>query len=334
MAYYQVTGKTKYLNIAKRFADVAVKQVGDKSGQVEVVSGHQIAEMAMAELYVVTGEKKYIDFAKYLLDKRGYTAVKSDYSQSQEPVIDQKEAVGHAVRAAYMYSGMADVASLTGDTNYVHAVDNIWNNIVGGKLYITGGIGSTSNGEAFGKDYELPNMSAYCETCAAVGNEFLNYRLFLLHGESKYIDVMERTLYNGLISGVSLDGGSFFYPNPLESMGQHQRQPWFGCACCPSNITRFIPSLPGYIYAVKDDAIYVNLFMSNKANIKVREKKVEIIQETDYPWNGKITFIVNPPKKGHLSSDYLTAIIRIAQLKIFKMPFFVFYIVCVSSSLR
>ena len=152
--------------------------------------------------------------------------------------------MGHAVRAAYMYAGMADVAALTGDTAYIHAIDRIWDNIVGKKYYITGGIGATSNGEAFGKNYELPNMSAYCETCAAIGNVYVNYRLFLLHGEAKYYDVLERTLYNGLISGVSLDGGGFFYPNPLESIGQHQRQPWFGCACCPSNICRFIPSLP------------------------------------------------------------------------------------------
>ena len=171
-----------------------------------------------------------------------------------------------------MYSGMADVAALTGDSAYIHAIDKIWENIVSKKYYITGGIGATSAGEAFGKNYELPNMSAYCETCAAIGNVYLNYRLFLLHGEAKYYDVLERTLYNGLISGVSLDGGGFFYPNPLESIGQHQRQPWFGCACCPSNICRFIPSLPGYIYAVKDKEVFVNLFLSNTSDLKVDGK--------------------------------------------------------------
>ena len=207
--------------------------------------------------YLVTGDQKYLDQAKFFLDQRGYTSRTDEYSQAHKPVVQQDEAVGHAVRAAYMYAGMADVAALTGDTAYIHAIDRIWDNIVGKKYYITGGIGATAAGEAFGKNYELPNMSAYCETCAAIGNVYVNYRLFLLHGESKYYDVLERTLYNGLISGVSLDGGGFFYPNPLESMGQHQRQPWFGCACCPSNICRFIPSLPGYIYAVKDKDVYV-----------------------------------------------------------------------------
>ena len=219
--------------------------------QVVRVPGHQIAEMALAKLYLVTGDEKYLKQAKFFLDKRGYTSRRDEYSQAHKPVIEQDEAVGHAVRATYMYAGMADVAALTGDTSYVHAIDRIWDNIVGKKLYITGGIGATSNGEAFGANYELPNMSAYCETCAAIGNVYVNYRLFLLHGDAKYYDVLERTLYNGLISGVSLRRGGFFYPNPLESMGQHQRQPWFGCACCPSNICRFIPSLPGYVYAVK-----------------------------------------------------------------------------------
>ena len=244
--------------------------------------------MALAKLYLVTGEQRYLDMAKFFLDKRGYTSRRDAYSQAHKPVVEQDEAVGHAVRAAYMYAGMADVAALTGDTAYVHAVERIWENIVSKKLYITGGIGATSNGEAFGKNYELPNMSAYCETCAAIGNVYVNYRLFLLHGDAKYYDVLERTLYNGLISGVSLDGGKFFYPNPLESMGQHQRQPWFGCTCCPSNICRFIPSVPGYIYAVKDKDVYVNLFMSNDATLNVGGKKVSFSQTTSYPWNGDI----------------------------------------------
>lgn len=194
---------------------------------------------------------------------------------------------------------MADVAALTGDSAYINAIDRIWDNIVGKKYYITGGIGATSNGEAFGKNYELPNMSAYCETCAAIGNVYVNHRLFLLHGDSRYYDVAERTLYNGLISGVALDGGGFFYPNPLESMGQHQRQPWFGCACCPSNIARFIPSLPGYVYAVKDNDVYVNLFMSNNANLDVNGKQVAISQQTNYPWNGHIALTVDKNKAGN-----------------------------------
>lgn len=298
IAHYQATGSRKFLDIAIRYADCVCREIGDGEGQVVRVPGHQIAEMALAKLYLVTGDQKYLDQAKFFLDKRGYTSRKDEYSQAHKPVIEQDEAVGHAVRAAYMYAGMADVAALTGDTSYVHAIDRIWDNIVSKKLYITGGIGATNQGEAFGKNYELPNMSAYCETCAAIGNVYVNYRLFLLHGDAKYYDVLERTLYNGLISGVSLDGGGFFYPNPLESMGQHQRQPWFGCACCPSNICRFIPSLPGYVYAVKDNRVYVNLFMGNEAELKVGEKKVILHQETRYPWDGHVTLTVDKNAAG------------------------------------
>lgn len=298
IAHYQATGSRKFLDIAIRYADCVCREIGDGEGQVVRVPGHQIAEMALAKLYLVTGDQKYLDQAKFFLDKRGYTFRKDEYSQAHKPVIEQDEAVGHAVRAAYMYAGMADVAALSGDTSYVHAIDRIWDNIVSKKLYITGGIGATNQGEAFGKNYELPNMSAYCETCAAIGNVYVNYRLFLLHGDAKYYDVLERTLYNGLISGVSLDGGGFFYPNPLESMGQHQRQPWFGCACCPSNICRFIPSLPGYVYAVKQDQVYVNLFMGNEAELKVGGKKVSLHQETRYPWDGHVTLTVDKNSAG------------------------------------
>ena len=296
IAHYQATGKRNFLDIAIKYADCVCREIGEGDGQVVRVPGHQIAEMALAKLYLVTGEQKYLDQAKFFLDKRGYTTRTDEYSQAHKPVLEQDEAVGHAVRAAYMYAGMADVAALTGDQGYIDAIDAIWDNIVTKKLYITGGIGATSNGEAFGKNYELPNMSAYCETCAAIGNVYVNHRLFLLHGESKYYDVLERTLYNGLISGVSLDGGGFFYPNPLESIGQHQRQPWFGCACCPSNICRFIPSLPGYIYATKGSDVYVNLFMSNTSNLKVNGKKVELAQETRYPWEGDIAITVKNNK--------------------------------------
>ena len=301
IAHYQATGSRKFLDIAIRYADVVCKEVGPNPGQACVVPGHQIAEMALAKLYLVTGNKKYLDEAKFFLDYRGKTTIVHDYSQAHKPVIEQDEAVGHAVRAAYMYAGMADVAALTGDKDYIKAIDAIWNNIATKKLYITGGIGATSNGEAFGKNYELPNMSAYCETCAAIGNVYVNYRLFLLHGESKYYDVLERTLYNGLISGVSLEGNGFFYPNPLESMGQHQRQAWFGCACCPSNICRFIPSLPGYIYAVKDRNVYVNLFLSNKSDLTVAGKKVGLSQSTAYPWNGDITVNVDQNAAGQFA---------------------------------
>ena len=301
IAHYQATGSRKFLDIAIRYADCVCREVGPNHGQARVVPGHQIAEMALAKLYLVTGNKKYLDEAKFFLDYRGKTTIVHDYSQAHRPVVEQDEAVGHAVRAAYMYAGMADVAALTGDTSYVSAIDAIWDNIVSKKLYITGGIGATNNGEAFGRNYELPNMSAYCETCAAIGNVYVNYRLFLLHGESKYYDVLERTLYNGLISGVSLQGDGFFYPNPLESMGQHQRQPWFGCACCPSNICRFIPSLPGYVYAVKDRDVYVNLFLSNKGSLTVAGKKVTLSQTTEYPWDGDIVITVDQNAVGEFA---------------------------------
>ena len=296
IAHYQATGKRNFLDIAVKYADCVCREVGDRPGQVIRVPGHQIAEMALAKLSVVTGERKYLDQAKFFLDYRGKTEYRDEYNQTHKPVLEQDEAVGHAVRAAYMYSGMAEVAALTGDKGYIDAIDRIWENIVGKKLYITGGIGATNSGEAFGRNYELPNMSAYCETCAAIGNVYVNYRMFLLHGESKYFDVLERTLYNGLLSGVSLEGNGFFYPNPLESIGQHQRQAWFGCACCPSNICRFIPSVPGYIYAVKDKDLYVNLYMGNTVTTKVAGKDVTLSQKTGYPWNGDILLTVDRTK--------------------------------------
>lgn len=292
VAHYRATGKRNFLDIAIRYADCVCENIGDGEGQFAAVPGHQIAEMALAKLYLVTGEEKYLQQAKYFLDKRGYTSRKDEYSQAHQPVVEQEEAVGHAVRAVYMYSGMADVAALTGDQEYIDAVGNIWNNIVGKKYYITGGIGATNAGEAFGKNYQLPNATAYCETCAAIGFVYVNHRLFLLHGESKYYDVLERTLYNGLLSGVSLDGGGFFYPNPLESNGGHERQPWFGCACCPSNICRFIPSLPGYVYAVKDNSLYVNLFVSDEVKTEVEGREVVLKQTTNYPWSGDVTIEV------------------------------------------
>ena len=305
-AHYQATGSTKFLDIARRYADCVVRQVGPNPGQACVVPGHQIAEMALAKLYLLTGEQKYLDEAKFFLDYRGKTEIHDIYTQSDKPVLEQKEAWGHAVRAGYMYAGMADVAALTGDQRYIDAIDAIWQNIVAKKYYITGGVGARHEGEAFGADYELPNLTAYNETCAAIAQVYLNHRMFLLHGESKYIDCLERTLYNGLISGMSVDGGRFFYPNPLESDGLYQfnadgtttRQPWFGCACCPSNLSRFIPSLPGYLYAVKDRDLYVNLFAANTAAIQIGGKEVQIEEETNYPWDGDITLRVTKNKAG------------------------------------
>lgn len=295
-AHFQATGSTKFLDIVKRYADCVIREVGPAEGQACVVPGHQIAEMALARMYVLIGDKRYLDEAKFFLDMRGKTNHKNTYSQSHKPVTEQDEAVGHAVRAGYMYAGMADVAALTGDSSYIRAIDRICDNIIGKKYYLTGGVGARHAGEAFGANYELPNLTAYNETCAAISMVYLFHRMFLFRGESKYIDCLERTLYNGVISGMSVDGGRFFYPNPLSSDGRYAfnadgnttRQPWFGCACCPSNISRFIPSLPGYIYAVKDDNLYVNLFAANTATMNVGGREVTLRQETAYPWNGDI----------------------------------------------
>ncbi len=296
-AHAQATGSDKFLNIARRYADCVIREVGPNDGQACVVPGHQIAEMALARLYVLTGEKKYLDEAKFLLDYRGKTKRHDRYSQSHQPVVEQTEAWGHAVRAGYMYAGMADVAALTGDEDYLKAIDAIYQNIVSRKYYITGGVGARHEGESFGADYELPNLTAYNETCAAISMVYLFHRMFLLHGDAKYIDCLERTLYNGVISGMSVDGGRFFYPNPLSSDGQYafnadhtkERQPWFGCACCPSNLSRFIPSFPGYVYAVRGGSLYVNLFTENTATMEIEGKEVVLEQQTNYPWDGEVT---------------------------------------------
>jgi DUF1680 family protein len=291
-AYFEATGKRTLLNIAIKNADLLVKDFGP--GKLQIYPGHQIVEIGLVRLYRVTGNQKYLDLAKFFLDIRG---PKGDpYNQAQAAVVDQNSAVGHAVRATYMYTGMADVAALTGDTKYLAAIDKIWDDVVTKKLYITGGIGATGAGEAFGDAYQLPNMSAYAETCAAIANIYWNSRMFQLHGDAKYFDVLERTLYNGLLSGVSLSGDRFFYPNPLASMHQHQRSAWFGCACCISNMTRFLPSVPGYVYAQNNNDLYVNLFMSNSADIKLPVTSVNLIQQTAYPWNGKVELTVNPEK--------------------------------------
>ncbi len=292
VAHYQATGKRSLLNIAIKNASLLVKTFGP--GKIEEYPGHQIVEIGLSKMYRVTGNKQYLDLAKFFLDVRG---PKGDaYNQADKKVVDQHEAEGHAVRAAYMYTGMADIAALTGDTKYLNAIDDIWGDVVNKKLYITGGIGATGAGEAFGDAYQLPNMSAYAETCAAIGNVYWNNRMFLLHGDSKYIDVLERTLYNGLLSGVSLSGDRFFYPNPLASMFQHLRSAWISCACCISNMTRFLPSLPGYVYAKNKNDLYVNLFMSNFSNIKLTSGNVNIVQQTDYPWKGQVDITVNPAK--------------------------------------
>jgi len=297
-AHYQATGETNLLNVALKEADLLCTTFGPATNQLHYWPGHEIVEMGLAKLYRVTGQERYLDLAKYFLDVRGSRPGGDDYHQSRIPPVDQTEAIGHAVRAGYLYSGMADVAALTGDEQYVHAIDAIWENCTGKKLYITGGIGARHEGEAFGNNYELPNLSAYNETCAAVANDFWNERLYLLHGDAKYVDVLERTLYNGLLSGVSLDGTKFFYPNPLESAGDYERSPWFGCACCPGNITRFLPSLPGYFYARQNDKIFVNLYAAGTADIRLDDgRALKLTQATEYPWDGAVKIMVAPEKK-------------------------------------
>lgn len=299
VAYYQATGKRALLDIAIKSADLIDNDFGwDKIDEYVNYPGHQVIEMGLVKLYNTTGEKRYLELAKFFLDVRGNGP---EYSQAHLPVVEQTEAVGHSVRATYMYSGMADVAALYEDKAYINAISKIWEDIVYTKMYLTGGIGASGGNEGFGEHYHLPNMSAYCETCASIGNIFTNHRLFLLHGDSKYYDVLEKTLYNGMLSGVSLSGDHFFYPNPLESYGQHERSEWFGCACCPSNISRFIPAVPGYIYATDEKKLYVNLYMDNSAEINLNGEIIDLIQHTEYPWKGDIEITVNPDKQSRFA---------------------------------
>lgn len=292
VAHHHATGKKNFLDIAIKAADRVCADFGPD--KLHIYPGHQIIELAMAKLYLETGDKKYLDGGKFFLDVRGPGG--DEYNQAHKKVVDQHEAVGHAVRATYMYAGMADIATLTKDVSYAKAIDDIWEDVVSKKIYVTGGIGATGNGEAFGKPYELPNMSAYNETCASIANVYWNYRLFLMHGDAKYFDVLERTLYNAFLSGVSLTGDRFFYPNPLESHGQHARSPWFSCACCPGNVARFVPSVGGYLYAQKDKSIFVNLFAEGNATFKLPGNTVTLEEKTNFPWDGNISINVIPKK--------------------------------------
>ena len=313
VAYYLATGKRDFLEVAIKNADFIDSVFGPDKRRG--FPGHQEIEIGLVKLYRVTGDQKYLNLAKFFLDERGpdkhkkmfpdtsnFSIYNQDwYLQAHKPVIEQDEAVGHAVRATYMYSGMADVAALTGNVDYINAIDRIWENVVSKKIYVTGGIGSRHEGEAFGDAYELPNATSYNESCAAIGNIFWNHRLFLLHGDARYIDVLERTLYNGLLSGISLSGDLFFYPNPLESDGKYKfnqgeatRKPWFDCACCPGNFARFMPSFPGYVYAYTDNIIYINLFVEDEGTAKIGENTVNITQVTGYPWDGKVKITINP----------------------------------------
>jgi len=303
-AHYRATDQRNFLDIALKNADLLVASFGPD--KLRVPPGHQIVETGLIKLYQITKNEKYLELAKFFLEQRGDSTshqLYGDYSQDHLPVTKQTEAVGHAVRAEYMYAGMTDIAAIYQDSVYLNAILKIWENIVTKKMYLTGGVGARHDGEAFGDNYELPNLTAYNETCAAIGSVYWNQRLFLLTGESQYYDIIERTLYNGLISGIALDGKKFFYPNPLESDGKYAfnqgactRQPWFDCSCCPTNIIRFLPSVPELIYATIADNIYLNLYISSQAHTEINKKKIELIQQTDYPWNGKINIAINPEK--------------------------------------
>jgi len=296
-AYYEATGKKNLLNIAVNSARLLLKEFGP--GKRQNPPGHQEIEIGLVKLYRVTGNPRYLELARFFIDARGKAGTHElygEYSQDHRPLVEQTEAVGHAVRAGYFYAGAADVAALTGDGTYLEALNRIWEDVVSSKMYLTGGIGATGAWEGYGPAYHLPNASAYAETCAAVATFLWNSRMFRLEEDAKFVDVMERILYNGLLSGVSLSGDRFFYSNPLASFGHHERTPWFSCACCPPNAARLIASVPGYLYAVGRGKVYVNLYAQGTAEMKVNKTGLEIRQTTDYPWSGNIRLDIKPGK--------------------------------------
>jgi len=295
VAHHMATGKRSFLDVAIRNADLVCSVFGP--GKRCDPPGHQEIEIGLCKLYRATGREKYLNMARFFLDQRGVPeghGLYGKYSQDHVPVIEQETAVGHSVRAAYLYCGMADVAALTGDQGYTSAISRIWEDVVYKKMYITGGIGAQGGNEGFGEGYGLPNLTAYSETCAAIANALWNHRMFMLSGDAKHMDVLERVIYNGFLSGISMEGDKFFYPNRLESHSGASRSPWFGCACCPSNIVRFVPSIPGYAYAHTNDELYINLFIGGSASIKMGGGAVLVGQETRYPWKGAVKIVVKP----------------------------------------
>lgn len=306
-AHYYATGKKTLLNIALKNADLVCATFG--ADKKHVAPGHEVIEMGLVKLYRITGKPEYLQTAKFFINERGhykgYDSTSNDewkngaYWQDDKPVTEQTEAEGHAVRAGYLYSAVADVAALTGDAQFLRTIDTIWNNVVSKKMYVQGGVGAIGDGERFGDNYELPNATAYNETCAAIAQVFWNERMFLLHGDAKYIDVMEKIMYNGLISGIGLDGKSFFYTNAMQITptsppdAEKERSGWFECSCCPTNLVRFLPAVPGYVYAQKNDQLFVNLFMSSTTNLIINNKPVEIVQQNNYPWQGNLSFTIN-----------------------------------------
>jgi DUF1680 family protein len=310
-AHFQATGKRSLLDVALKSADLICKTFGPDPSQLKEPPGHEEIEIGLVKLFRVTNERKYLDQAKFFCDIRGRAEthkLRGPYQQDHKPILEQDEAVGHSVRAGYLYSGVADVAALTGDTAYVSAIDRLWNNVVSKKIHLTGGIGASPDGEAFGANYDLPNSTAYLETCAAIANALWNERMFLLHGDAKYLDVLERVIYNGFLSGVSLTGDRFFYPNPLQSdgkakfnMGACERAPWFGCSCCPVNDVRFIPELANFIYATRGSDLFVNLFIGGSARCNLDGTPVDLKLTTRYPQDGKVSIAVTLPKPSRFS---------------------------------
>jgi uncharacterized protein len=295
VAHYRATGKRTALDIAQRLADCICCVFGDGPGQKRQTDGHEEIEMALVELSRTTGESKYLRQSQFFIDVRGHKTIGGgEYHQDHIPIREMSAITGHAVRAVYYNCGAADVALETGDTALIAALERLWSNMIERRSYVSGGIGSRWEGEAFGRDYELPNERAYTETCAAIGSVMWSWRMLLLQGEAKYADLIEHTLYNAVLPGLSLDGQSYFYQNPLADDGHHRREPWFGCACCPPNVARLLASLTGYFYSTSEDAIWVHLYAAGEARIDLGGNEVVLRQITDYPWDGSIRIEVDP----------------------------------------
>lgn len=298
IAYYNATGKRSLLDVAIKYADHIDRTFGE--GKKTWVPGHQEIELALVKLYRQTKDERYLKLSNWLLEQRGhgYGDWKAkDYYQDLVPVGQLSKISGHAVRAMYMFTGMADLASITKDTAYVHALDRLWDDVIYTKMYATGGIGSSRKNEGFTEDYDLPNAEAYCETCASVGMVFWNQRMNMLKGDGKYVNILEKAMYNGALASISLSADRFFYVNPLEADGTHHRKPWYGTACCPSQISRFLPSVGNYVYATSSDALWVNLYIASETNVNIDGMPVAIKQATNYPWEGKVQFTLNPDQK-------------------------------------
>ncbi|WP_274362806.1 glycoside hydrolase family 127 protein [Paenibacillus thermotolerans] len=302
VAYFEATGKRTLLDVACRLADYYDERFGPGQAERHWVEGHEEVELALVKLAQATGEEKYLRLAQHLLEERGRGYGKGAiwdraewgpaYCQDHMPVREQRTVVGHAVRAMYLYTGMADVAAITGDRGYMTALDSLWEHTVHRNMYVTGGIGPSRHNEGFTEDYDLPNETAYCETCASVGMVYWNHRMNLLHGDAKYVDVLERAMYNGALAGVSLSGDKFFYVNPLASQGKHHRVHWYDCSCCPTQLARFLPSVGNYVYAVSDGAVWVNLYVQGEGRIPLGEREIVLVQRTGYPWNGRVELVV------------------------------------------